>query len=85
MLSVRKCIIGLQIKYTNTLLLTKFKVSVTRQAQPQHGIKNDYHISMLPRQYLAPELTHIGFNIAADLRYEILPRKHRFVKKNDNK
>jgi hypothetical protein len=56
MLSVRKCIIGLQIKYTFTVnILNKFvgklieifmniKVSVTRQAQSQHSSKNDYHI-----------------------------------------
>jgi hypothetical protein len=36
------------------------------------------NISMLPRQYLVSELSHMGFNIAAELRYEVLPRKHRF-------
>jgi hypothetical protein len=34
---------------------------------------------VLPRQYLVPELTHRGFNIAAELRYEVLLRKHRNV------
>jgi hypothetical protein len=36
-------------------------------------------ISVLLRQYLVPELWHMGFNIAAELRYEVLPRKHRYI------
>jgi hypothetical protein len=38
-------------------------------------------ISVLPRQYLVPELPHMGFNIAAELRYAILPRKHRYAER----
>jgi hypothetical protein len=33
--------------------------------------------SVLPRQYLVPELSLMGFNIATELRYEVLLRKHR--------
>jgi hypothetical protein len=36
------------------------------------------NISVLPRQYLVPELSLMGFNIAVELRYEVLPWKHRY-------
>jgi hypothetical protein len=36
-------------------------------------------ISVLPPQYLVLELLHMGFNIVAELRYEVLLRKHRFT------
>jgi hypothetical protein len=36
-------------------------------------------ISVLPRQYLVPEFSHMGFNIASELRYEVLPWKYRYV------
>jgi hypothetical protein len=37
-------------------------------------------ISLLPQKYLVSELEHMKFNIAAELQYEVLPRKHRYVK-----
>jgi uncharacterized protein (DUF2461 family) len=47
-----------------------------------HKIGTYIGISVLPRQYLVPELSHMGFNIAAELWYEVLPRKHRYNKNN---
>jgi hypothetical protein len=32
--------------------------------------------SVLPRQYFVSELSHMGFNIAAETLYEVLPLKH---------
>jgi hypothetical protein len=44
-----------------------------------YTVQTHYNISVLPQQYLVPELWHMGVNIVAELWYEVLLRKHQLI------